>query len=179
MEVQNGSKYPWTALDAPQAQQAGSFLWAAVLRRWRRHFGRFSPRLGTCTGGHEVKTTRSGPLFGLLWAGTLAKSVSGTARTLCYAWHLPLHLPASHTPLPAPTSGFRFFLEKNEVRARATRGDTGGATQARRRGATQAGRHRRGDTWLGNGTVAVSCSAAGEDSAGRPRANVRSAPGSR
>ena len=55
-------------------------MWAAVLRRWRRHSGRFSPRLGSCTGGHEVKITCFGPLFGLLWAVSAAKSVSRTIR---------------------------------------------------------------------------------------------------
>ena len=77
-----GSQYPQTPRDAPQVRATGSFLSSAVLQRCRRHFGRFSPRLGPCAGGHEVKTTPSGPLLGLFSAGTLARSVSGSARIL-------------------------------------------------------------------------------------------------
>ena len=40
---------------------------------------------------------------------------------------------------------FFFFEQKYSGRKRATRGDTGGAPQARRHGATQAGRHARGE----------------------------------
>ena len=77
-----GSQYPQTPRDAPQVRATGSFLSSAVLQRCRRHFGRFSPRLGPCAGGHEVKTTPSGPLLGLFSAGTLARSVSGSAPIL-------------------------------------------------------------------------------------------------
>ena len=77
-----GSQYPQTPRDAPQVRATGSFLSSAVLQRCRRHFGRFPPRLGPCAGGHEAKTTPSGPLLGLFSAGTLARSVSGSARIL-------------------------------------------------------------------------------------------------
>jgi hypothetical protein len=64
------------------------------------------------------------------------------------------------------------------------RGDTRGATQAWRHRLGDTGRHRLGDTrgantWLGDGTAADLSPVAGESSARRPRANVRSAPGSR
>ena len=83
-----------------------------------------------------MKIASSGPIFGLFCAETLPKSVFGTARTLCYAWQLPGH-----------SAVFRCFFCKKIYRGRerATRGDTGGAPQARRHGATQAGRHARGE----------------------------------
>lgn len=92
----------------------------------------FSPRLGTRTGGHEVKIASSGPIFGLFSAETLSKSVLGTARTLCYAWQLPLHLPASHAPQCRVQI---FFSAKKNI-----------AVARGRHGATRAGRHRHGGT---------------------------------
>ena len=47
MDARSGTHLPWTPRDAPQAEQTGSFLSSAVLRRCRRNFGHFSPRLGS------------------------------------------------------------------------------------------------------------------------------------
>ena len=80
-------------------------MWAAVLRRWRRHSGRFSPRLGTCTGGHEVKTTRSGPLFGLFCAGSSQRASPGTRGHFARKRHGRRALSGGRDTLGTPAQG--------------------------------------------------------------------------
>ena len=72
-------------MDSPQrpSEAASGFLFVgSSVTEVAQTLWALSACLGTCTGGHEVKTTPSGPLLGLFSAGTLARSVSGSARLL-------------------------------------------------------------------------------------------------
>ena len=128
------------------------------------------PAFGLRTEGFEVKSTPRGPRFGLFWAEMLSKSVSGTARTLCYAWQLALRLPASHTPLPGHSAVFRFFHGATWA-GRHRLGGTG----RHRRGDT--GRHARANTWIGDGPAAATGAAAAPGTARRAGENRAERPG--